>query len=70
MRFKNERPYDLSSSPKNIRMIKFRRRAGPVARIGEKGKVCIRFWWGIMRETDHLEDLGVDKRIISESNET
>jgi hypothetical protein len=22
------------------------------------------FWWGNLRERDHLEDLGVDERII------
>jgi hypothetical protein len=22
------------------------------------------FWWGSLRETDHLEDVGVDGRII------
>jgi hypothetical protein len=22
------------------------------------------FWWGNLREADHLEDLGVDERII------
>jgi hypothetical protein len=26
---------------------------------GEKG-----FWWGNLRERDHLEDKGVDRRII------
>jgi hypothetical protein len=26
--------------------------------------VHIRFWWGDLRERDHLEDLGVDVRII------
>jgi len=23
------------------------------------------FWWGFLRETDHLEDLGVDGRIFT-----
>jgi hypothetical protein len=29
-------------------------------------EVHTRFWWGNLRETDHLEDPGVDERIILE----
>ena len=29
-----------------------------------RGEVHAGFWWGNMRERDHLEDLGVDGRII------
>jgi hypothetical protein len=29
-----------------------------------EGVVVKGFWWGDMREIDHLEDLGVDGRII------
>jgi hypothetical protein len=29
-----------------------------------RGKVHTGFWWGDPRERDHLEDLGVDERII------
>jgi len=30
----------------------------------EGGKVHAGFWWGIVRESDHLEDLGVDWTIL------
>jgi hypothetical protein len=39
------------------------RRAGHVARIG-KGEVYTGFWWGDLREGDHLGDPGVDGKII------
>jgi hypothetical protein len=29
-----------------------------------RGEVLIGFWWGNLREGDHLEDPGVDERII------
>jgi hypothetical protein len=29
-----------------------------------RGKAHVRFWWGNLREIDHLKDLGVDERII------
>jgi hypothetical protein len=35
---------------------------GHVARTG-RGQVYTRFWWGNMRERDHLEDPDVDRRI-------
>ena len=31
---------------------------------GERGEVYIGFWWGNLRERDHLEDPGLDGRII------
>jgi hypothetical protein len=27
-------------------------------------ELCAVFWWGIQRERDHLEDPGIDGRII------
>jgi hypothetical protein len=46
-------------------MIKYRRmrRAGHVARMGRE-EVYTGFWWENLRERDHLEDPGVDGRII------
>jgi hypothetical protein len=29
-----------------------------------RGEVCTRFWWGNLRERDHLEDPSEDGRII------
>ena len=36
---------------------------GHVARMG-RGEVHTGFWWGGLREGDHMEDPGVDGRII------
>jgi hypothetical protein len=32
-----------------------------------RGEVHTGFWWGNLRERDHLEDLGIDERIILKS---
>jgi len=56
---------DLYSSPNIIRIIKLRRIrwTGHVARIG-KGEVCIGFWWGNLREIDHLVDPSIYGKTI------
>jgi hypothetical protein len=63
-RLHNEKLNDLCLSP-NIRAIKSRRMkwAGRVARTGKR-EVHKGFWWGDLREGDHLGDPGVDGRII------
>jgi len=60
----NEELNDLPSSPNIVRVPKLRRMrwAGNVARMG-RGEVYTGFWWGNLRERDHLEDPGVDRRI-------
>jgi len=52
---------DLYSSPNIFRVIKSRRMrwAGHVARMGRR-KAYTGFWWGNLRERDHLEDPGVN----------
>jgi hypothetical protein len=40
------------------------RLVGHVARMGGRGEVYTGFWGGNLRERDHLEDPGVDRRII------
>jgi hypothetical protein len=61
----NEELNDLYSSTTIVRVIKSRRMrwAGHVARWG-RGEAYIGIWWGNLRERDHLEDPGLDGRII------
>jgi hypothetical protein len=62
----NEEFNDLHSSPNIVWVIKSRRmrRAVHVARMVERRGVYRAFWWGNLRERDHLQDPGVDGRII------
>jgi hypothetical protein len=64
-RLHNEELNDLYSSPNIIRVIKSRRMrwAGNVTPMG-KSEVSTGFWWGDLRERDHLGDQGVDGKII------
>jgi hypothetical protein len=64
-RLHKEELTDLYSSPNIIQVIKFRRMrwVGHVARMGER-EVHTGFWWGDLREGDHLRDPGIDGRII------
>jgi hypothetical protein len=57
----NEELSDLYCSPIIVQVIKLRkmRWAGHVARMG-RGEAYTGFWWGNLRERDHLEDLGID----------
>jgi hypothetical protein len=29
-----------------------------------EGEMCAEFWWGNLRERDHLEDLGVEGKML------
>ena len=64
----NEEINDLFCSPNIVRVIKSRRMrwAGYVARMGERRGVyrVLGFWWGNLRERDHLADPGAYGRTI------
>ena len=62
----NEELNVLYFSPNFVRVIKSRRMrwAGHVECRG-RGEACAQFWWGNLRERDHLEEVVVDGRIIS-----
>ena len=60
----NEVLNDLYSSPSIVRVIKSSRRrwAGLVVRMG-RVNVYTGFWWGNLKERDHLKGTGLDGRI-------
>jgi hypothetical protein len=58
----------LFSSPKSSRVITSRMRwAGHVARMG-RGEMRTGYWWGNLRERDHLEGPVIDGWIILSSS--
>ena len=61
----NEELSDLYALPNIVRVIKSRtmRLGGHVARMGI-GEAYTVFWWANLKERDHLENAGVDGRII------
>jgi hypothetical protein len=61
----NEGLYDLHASPNIVRMLNSRRMRWEVhvARMGREEEYT-GFWWRNLNERDHLEDLGVEGRII------
>jgi hypothetical protein len=67
----NEKLHYLYTSPNFIGVIKSKRMkwggGGGHAACTGRGEVCTGFWWGDLRERDHLEDVGVDGRIILKS---
>jgi len=58
----NEELHDMYSSSNIVREIKSRMRW--VGHVAHTGEAYTGFWWGNMRERDHLEDPGIDKRIV------
>jgi hypothetical protein len=63
----NEELYDRCLSPNITGLIKPRRMrwVGHVALVRQgRGEGHTRFWWGNLRERDHLEGLGIDESVL------
>jgi hypothetical protein len=62
----NEELKDLYSSPNIVRVIKSRRKrwTGHVAHVSGRGETYAGFWWGNLRERNHLGDPDIDRRKI------
>jgi len=61
----NEELSDLYCSPNIVWVIisRRKRRVGHAVRMGGRGEVYTGFWWGNLRERDHLGDLDINVRI-------
>jgi hypothetical protein len=64
-KLRNEELKELSFSPNIVRVIKSNkmRWVAQLARMGSRESYTV-FWWGYLRERDHLEDTGIDGRLM------
>jgi len=55
----------MRSSPNIVQVIKLKRIDGRgMYHVWRRGEAYTGFWWGNLRERDHLGDPGIDGRII------
>jgi hypothetical protein len=60
----NEELNDLYSLPNIVPVIKSRRKGRAGERVSGRGEAYTGFWWGNLRERDHLGDPAINGRII------